>query len=131
MTQTTTPKVFLLLEPPPVFNRRTGELMPKDLSSANRYGELVTILPSRYSVSDLPGPTMRLLYNALKDFEPSRDFICFSGGDAMALALAMLVLRDMNHRDVRVLKWDRERSLDGERTGVGFYVPVLTPLRMH
>lgn len=120
--------VYVVQEPPVVFNRVTGKYTNKDLSSANRYGKIVPILSAGEQASLTPGPSLRLLQRGLKDFKP-HDYICFPGGDPVGLALALLVLRDFGFKEVNVLRWDRERKTDGTRTSGGYYTPVLTPLR--
>lgn len=99
-----------------------------DLSSATRYGKLEFILSNEQSPSFMPGPCMNCMRAALKTFNPENDFIADGGGDKMGLALLMLVLRDMNFRTVKYLRWERERLPDGTRTKAGYYVPVTVPL---
>jgi hypothetical protein len=121
-------RVFVVQEPPPM--RRGGAMVHKDLSSAQRYGRLVTILSSQDQPSLTPGPMLHKLSKALRDFDPSLDFVCFAGGDPMSLALALVALKDLNLRDVQVLRWDRERDTSGERMNGGYYVNISTPLRL-
>ncbi len=121
--------VYVVQQPRPFRDRATGNTFPKDLSSAQRYGKLVPILDAEDHPSLTPGPSLFQLQKKLRDFNPERDYICHAGGDPMSLALALLVLRDLNLKEVQVLRWDRERSTQGERLAGGFYVPVLTPLR--
>lgn len=121
--------VYVVQEPPPVYNRTEGKTVHKDLSSANRYGTLMPILSKGNQASLTPGPSLSELHRKLRHFNPDLDYICFAGGDPMSLALALLVLRDMNVKEVSILRWDRERSTDGVRTAGGFYTPVVTPLR--
>lgn len=99
-----------------------------DLSSATRYGKLEFILTHEQSPSFMPGPCMNCMRSTLKDFNPEVDYIADGGGDKMGLALLMLVLRDMNFRTVRYLRWERERLPDGTRVKAGYYVPVSVPL---
>lgn len=103
----------------------------RDFSSAQRYGKLVSVLTSREHASLTPGPALHKMSKCLRDFNPHKDYICFPGGDPMALALAMLALRDMGFKEVQFLRWERERSIDGERKpGSGFYINVSVPLRL-
>lgn len=102
----------------------------RDLSSAQRYGKLVSLLSLREQASLTPGPSLFKLQKLLRDFNPDKDYVCFPGGDPMALALTMLTLRDMNFREIQYLRWERERSIDGERfNNRGFYLNVSVPLR--
>lgn len=121
--------VYIVQEPPMIYDRASKRHFSKDLSSAQRYGRIVYILGPSDQASLTPGPCMHKLRKELKDFRPDADYICFAGGDPMSLALAMLVLRDMNINTATALRWDRERDTSGERKNGGFYVPVSTPLR--
>lgn len=121
--------VYVVQEPPASYNRQTGGYVTKDLSSAQRYGKLVPILAQAQHASLTPGPSLFQMQKALRDFKPDRDFVCYAGGDPMALALALLTLRDYGFTEVQVLRWDKERDLDGNRLAGGYYTPVRTPLR--
>lgn len=118
--------VYIAQEPSP--KRVNGVSMAKDLSSAQRYGTIRHILKSNESASQAPGPSLNKMSRELKDFNPARDFLCMAGGDYLSIALAILALRNMNFHEVQVLRWERERSTDGERQAGGFYVPVTVPL---
>lgn len=122
--------VYVVQEPRPFFDRVTGVTVSKDLSSAQRYGKIVPLLDSSDQPSITPGPSMFVMQKKLREFNPERDYICYTGGDPMSLALALLTLRDMNYREVQVLRWDRERDTEGNRKPGGFYVPTITPLRI-
>lgn len=122
--------VFVVQQPPPFKDRNTGAIVLKDMSSAQRYGKIIQLLESGEQPSLTPGPSLFTLQKKLRDFNPTKDYICYAGGDPMSLALALLVLRDFNFREVQALRWDRERSTSGERLPGGFYVPVTVPLRV-
>lgn len=121
--------VYLVQQPRPFRDRLTGAVTPKDLSSAQRYGKIIPVLEADDQPSITPGPSLFVMQKKLREFNPERDFVCHTGGDPMSLALALLALRDLNLKEVQVLRWDRERATNGERLSGGFYVPVLTPLR--
>lgn len=121
--------VYVVQQPPPFRDRSTGTTVHKDMSSAQRYGKIVQLLEAADQPSLTPGPSLYTLQKKLRDFNPERDYICYAGGDPMSLALALVVLKDLNLREVQVLRWDRERSTDGQRLTGGFYVPITTPLR--
>lgn len=118
--------VYVAQEPIP--KRVGGVPVAKDLSSANRYGKIRHLLKSNELVSQAPGPALNKMSRELKDFNPSCDYLCMVGGDFLSIALALLALRNMNFREVQLLRWERERSTSGERTAGGFYVPVTVPL---
>jgi hypothetical protein len=121
--------VFVVQEPPASYNRVTGGYVAKDLSSAQRYGKLIPILAQAQHASLTPGPSLFQMQKSLREFSPEFDYICYAGGDPMALALALLTLRDMGFQEVNVLRWDKERDTDGNRKAGGYYTPVRTPLR--
>ncbi len=119
-------QVYMAQQPPPIY--REGKALHKDLSSAQRYGTIRVLLESDDQPSLLPGPSIRQIRSLLKSFDPAKDYLCYAGGDAMALALAMVVLRDMGFREVSILRYERERDTEGRRTRGGYYVPVKVPL---
>lgn len=127
-TEASKATVYLVQDPPPVYRR--GKPITKDLSSAQRYGKLMPILESDDQPSLTPGPMLHRMRKALTRFDPTCDYICYAGGDPMALALAMLVLAGMGLKEVPTLRWDRERDTAGTRKAGGFYVPVNVPTRL-
>jgi hypothetical protein len=114
--------VFIPQEAPVGY--RDNVATTKDLSSAARYGRLHPILSMNERASMTPGPCLFKLSKELRDFDPANDFVCYAGGDPMSLALAFMVLKDLGLREVRFLRWERERDTKGKRTAGGFYVPV-------
>lgn len=120
--------VYVVQEPPPF--RRGGRLVAKDLSSAQRYGKLVTILANDDQPSLTPGPALHELSKALRQFNPSTDYLCWAGGDPMSMALAIVALKEQGVHYVPTLRWERERDNDGQRTRGGFYVPIEVPTRL-
>lgn len=99
-----------------------------DLSSAHRYGRLEMVLDAKAMPSITPGPCLVAAERKLRAFRPDVDYLCFAGGDPVALALAMLALRGCGLKVISFLRWDRERDISGKRTAGGFYVPVHVPL---
>lgn len=120
--------VFIVQEPPPVY--RHGKTITKDLSSAQRYGRLEPILAPDEQASLTPGPCLHKLCKGLRGFNPTKDYICFAGGDPAGYALALIALRENGIREVSALRWDRERATDGTRTVGGYYVPVAMKLHL-
>jgi hypothetical protein len=93
-----------------------------DLSSANRYGNIVTILSATDNPSLNPGACMHKMNKALKDFGPD-DVIFMAGGDYLSLAFGLLILYQQGFKEVKYLRWERERDIEGNRkVGHGFYV---------
>lgn len=117
-------KVFGVHEPPPYKDyKRDGALVEKDLSSAQRYGQLMFLLNRADRPSTMPGPCLRKIQQGLKDFTPE-DYLFFPGGDHVGLMLTGTVLRDMGFREVQWLKWEKERDTQGKLMPGGFYVPI-------
>ncbi len=76
-----------------------------------------------------PGPCLQALNRGLRSFDPTKDYLVFPGGDPMSLGLAMIALQYNGVKSFQFLRWERERSIDGERlAGAGFYVPVRVSL---
>lgn len=101
-----------------------------DLSSANRFGNVVTILEAYDNPSLNPAGCLHKINRALKDFGPD-DMVFMAGGDFLSLALALCVLKDLGFKNVNYLRWERERDIDGTRkVGVGYYVQEPLPLRV-
>ena len=102
----------------------------RDLSSANRFGDVETILGAKDNPMLSPGPVLHKLKQALRNFTPD-DMIFAAGGDHLSLGLALCVLKDMGFKEVQYLRWERERDINGQRKrGVGYYVKAPLPLRV-
>ncbi len=123
--QANTGVVYLVQHPPAMM--RNGVPIEKDLSSAQRYGKVLHILGPRDQASLAPGPCLFKIKKTLRDFNPETDFLCYAGGDPHTLLLVGFALRDLNIRDARFLRWERERDTEGRRKPGGFYVPVGMP----
>lgn len=108
-------------------DRETGQWVPRDLSSAHRYGTIHYVLTQRDQPSLAPGPTLNKAQSMLRDFKPD-DYILSCGGDPAALAIVTTALKELGFRRVNYLRWDKEIGLDGRRTGSGFYTPTIMPL---
>lgn len=95
----------------------------RDYSSASRYGTLRVLLGDKFRPSLAPGPALHKLRSDLRT-ATDKDFFLHIGGDYMAGVLLGVVLRELGFRSFQFLRWEKERDLNGERTGKGFYVPV-------
>lgn len=115
------PVVYLIQEP-------TTDRIPRDLSSANRYGKIVSVLSAEHKPSLLPGPSLHEMRRVMKNFHPD-DYILWIGGDPMGPLLAGYVMNELGYRSCKFLRWERERDLDGRRTGTGFYMPGTVQFR--
>lgn len=89
----------------PVLKDAAGEWADKyDLSPAERFGRLVSILPVGRGTSDA-GEMMRHMEGALQDFSDG-DYM-LAVGDPFAIAMAVLVASRYNGGRVQLLKWNR------------------------
>lgn len=94
----------------------------RDYSSANRFGAIHFLLEKNDSVLQTPGPIYFKLKRVLAQFKPD-DYLVFAGGDPWAVGMVFAILRDYNFKEVNVLRWNRNRQLDGTIVS-GFYTPV-------
>jgi hypothetical protein len=113
--QESAPVVYLIQEP---------VQQNYDLSSAFRYGKIVSVLESTDKPSHFPGPCLRKIREKLTAYRPEIDFIVWTGGDFAGILYAGIILGNLGFSKVRFLKWEREKNLEGEKTGGGFYHPV-------
>lgn len=96
-----------------------------DVSPAKQYGEILFLFRA-----DQPAPSAdphwatRHAYRVLADFG-DEDFLVWAGGDPLGAVLASAVASDINDGKVKYLKWERDRARSGERTGGGYYVPLV------
>jgi hypothetical protein len=95
----------------------------RDLSSAQRYGVLEYILTPNDKPSFLPGPCLYKLRKAFTNLT-TEDYIVSLGGDPLGNVLAGIALGESTLPVINILRWERERDFNGERTGGGFYVPL-------
>ena len=78
-----------------------------DILSAEKYGELVPILPPGYQLILSPGPTVQKIKKVLKDFN-DKDYLLLMG-DPSLIGVACSIAAINNINKYKVLKWDRER----------------------
>ena len=111
-----------------MYDRETGNKEPRDLSSAQRFGSIVTVLGSNDKGSMTPDTVISKIAEKLQDFNYKDDYIFTSGGDPINFALVLSVLTSWGIPNFKYLRWERERSAEGKPTGNGFYVAVEIPL---
>lgn len=106
--------VFLLQRPP----------VPRDLSSAEQFGTLHTVIDDEAAqVGYAPARIRRLMEKEFVKFDADEDFIVQAGGDPWMLFVAGMVVNSLfPGKPVKTLRWEREIGEDGRRRG--FYVPV-------
>lgn len=99
-----------------------------DFSSASRYGALEFIFDNTDKPSLIPGPSFHKACKVLKDFTED-DYILIIGGDPIGVVIAIAALIEHGFKKINVLRYEREKDLQGNRTNNGYYVPVPVPLR--
>lgn len=101
----------------------SGEMKPRDLSSASRFGQVEFLLQPHEKAAQNPDLTLERLMMRLESFDPTRDFIFTAGGDPLAFALTVAALKELDFTYFQYLRWERDRQ-----NGGGFYVSVRVPL---
>lgn len=106
-----TGRVFVVQRPAKREGPRGDWVDKYDLSSAEAFGELVTLLP----YGNLSGDPVKLqaaqdmLEKALADYDGLRDYL-LPLGDPVACAMAAAVLGERVQRPISVLKFDRRED---------------------
>ena len=104
LTQDTKPKVYLIQEIP-----GTSKLEPKyNVLGAQKYGEIITMLPEFSQLILSPGPLIIKLRTLLKNYT-SQDFLLLSGDPAIIGVVCSIVCEMTNGR-YKLLKWDRQEK---------------------
>jgi hypothetical protein len=81
------------------------EVPNKNIVPAQRFGELKILLgPGQVTFS--PGPTVRALRRALREFT-DKDYLLLIG-DPVAIGLATSLAAEANQGRVQFLKWDKQ-----------------------
>jgi len=97
-----TPRVFVI-QRPAYRDRATGEWITKfDLSPAEKFGELVDILPSNmfWDAATIVAQAERILIDMTDE-----DYLLAIGDPVAIAACAIIASR---HGDVTILKWDKK-----------------------
>ena len=97
-------KVYLIQEIP-----GTAKGEPKyNIIGAQKYGDIVTMLPEYSQMVLSPGPLIHKLRTLLKD-ATADDYFLLSGDPAIIFTMGMVV-GDINNGKANVLKWDRQEK---------------------
>tara|TARA_R100001244_G_scaffold65232_3_gene53975 strand:+ start:584 stop:922 length:339 start_codon:yes stop_codon:yes gene_type:complete len=97
-------KVYLIQEIP---GTTKGE--PKyNILGAQKYGEIVTLLPEFSQMILSPGPLIHKLKMLLKDIT-SEDYLLLSGDPAI-IGVTCSVVSDLTTGKYKLLKWDRQEK---------------------
>ena len=98
------PKVYLIQEIP-----GTSKGEPKyNILGAQKYGDIVTMLPEFSQMILSPGPLIIKLRTLLKDYT-SDDYLLLSGDPAIIGVVCSIVADTTNGR-YKLLKWDRQEK---------------------
>ena len=104
LTQDTKPKVYLIQEIP-----GTSKLEPKyNVLGAQKYGEIITMLPEFSQLILSPGPLIIKLRTLLKNYT-SQDFLLISGDPAI-IGVVCSIVCEMTNGKYKLLKWDRQEK---------------------
>ena len=97
-------KVYLIQEIP-----GTTKGQPKyNILGAQKYGEIVTLLPEYSQMILSPGPLIQKLRTLLKDIT-SDDYLLL-GGDPAIIGVTCSVVSDLTNCQYKLLKWDRQEK---------------------
>lgn len=111
-------------------NPKSGLGASYDISPALQYGPITFI----FSQVDFPSPSEDLdaaiahAWDVLENFDPEADFVVWAGGDPISMLLVAPILFDLAQDNVRYLKFERARNVDGAKTQAGYYEPKLVNL---
>jgi hypothetical protein len=98
-------KVYLIQDIP--VDRETGK--PKyNVLGAQKYGDIVTMLPVYSQIILSPGPMIFELRNKLKDFT-TNDYLLLSGDPAI-IGVVCSIVSDITNGRYKLLKWDRQEK---------------------
>ena len=97
-------KVYLTQEIP-----GTSIGQPKyNILGAQKFGQIVTVLPERSQIIMSPGPLIQKLKTLLKDYTTD-DYLLLSGDPAI-IGVVCSVVSDITNGKYKLLKWDRQEK---------------------
>jgi hypothetical protein len=97
-------KVYLTQEIP-----GTSIGQPKyNILGAQKFGQIVTVLPERSQIIMSPGPLIQKLKTLLKDYTTD-DYLLLSGDPAI-IGVVCSVVSDITNGKYNLLKWDRQEK---------------------
>ena len=97
-------KVYLIQEIP-----GTAKGEPKyNILGAQKYGDIVTLLPEYSQMILSPGPLIHKLRTLLKNIT-SDDYLLLSGDPAI-IGVTCSVVADLTNGKYKLLKWDRQEK---------------------
>ena len=75
---------------------------------AQKFGQIVTLLPEKSQIILSPGPLIQKLRTLLKDYTTD-DYLLLSGDPAI-IGVTCSVVSDMTNGKYKLLKWDRQEK---------------------
>ena len=97
-------KVYLTQEIP-----GTSIGQPKyNILGAQKFGQIVTVLPERSQIIMSPGPLIQKLRTLLKEYTTD-DYLLLSGDPAI-IGVVCSVVSDVTNGKYKLLKWDRQEK---------------------
>ena len=97
-------KVYLIQEIP-----GTSIGQPKyNILGAQKYGQIVTMLPEKSQIILSPGPLIQKLRTMLKDYT-EKDYLLLSGDPAI-IGVTCSIVCDITNGKFNLLKWDRQEK---------------------
>ena len=97
-------KVYLTQEIP-----GTSIGQPKyNILGAQKFGQIVTVLPERSQIIMSPGPLIQKLKTLLKDYTTD-DYLLLSGDPAI-IGVTCSIVCDITNGKFNLLKWDRQEK---------------------
>ena len=97
-------KVYLIQEIP---GTTIGQ--PKyNVLGAQKFGEIVTMLPEKSQIILSPGPLVHKLRTLLKNYT-EEDYLLLSGDPAI-IGVVCSIVADITNGKYKVLKWDRQEK---------------------
>ena len=97
-------KVYLTQEIP-----GTSIGQPKyNILGAQKFGQIVTVLPERSQIIMSPGPLIQKLRTLLKEYTTD-DYLLLSGDPAI-IGVVCSVVSDITNGKFNLLKWDRQEK---------------------
>lgn len=94
-----------------------------DYSSASRYGKIQFLLNPEDSASASPTIVLNKIRKALHQYKKG-DYVGWAGGDPWNHFLAGVAFGESKHKEIPILIWEKERSIDGSPNKNGFYYPL-------
>lgn len=84
------------------------EMPGKDILSADKYGELIPVMPPNYQVVLSPGPAVAKMKRAIKTFTDDDYILCM--GDPSLIGIVCAYCSELNGGKFNLLKWDKKHQ---------------------